>query len=274
MQSTQSVGIIGCGWLGFPLAENLLQADFHVKGSTTSSEKLNKLEDAGIDPHLIDFPGLVVEDSELFKVDFLVINIPPGRRNPGVRMDYPRAIRQVLKEVRKANRIRKIIFISSTSVYGSRHERINEETKPDPQSDSGLAILDAEQMIKNCGIPFVILRFGGLAGPGRHPGRFLSGKKGLTSGGQAINFLHLEDAIGVIRYFIMNENGDDEVYNIVSPQHPQKSVFYQKMCKDLGVVPPEFTQTPEVFLREISVEKFLRTSNYQFRYPDPMAFRF
>lgn len=270
----QSVGIIGCGWLGFPLAKNLLQSDFQVRGSTTNIEKLDKLKGAGIDPYLIDLPGMEEDDSDLFRVDIVVINIPPGRRNPDVRRDYPRAVSQVLAQINKANKAKKIIFVSSTSVYGNRHDHISEDTRPDPQSDSGVAILEAEQLIKNSKMPYVILRFGGLAGPDRHPGRFLAGRKGLTSGKQAINFLHLVDAIGVIRYFIMNENGDDEVYNIVSPQHPQKSVFYQKMCNDLGVVPPEFTETSEVFLREVSVEKFLRISNYEFRYPDPMGFRF
>ncbi len=32
--------ILGCGWLGKPLAVSLLDEGFNVKGSTTSEEKL------------------------------------------------------------------------------------------------------------------------------------------------------------------------------------------------------------------------------------------
>lgn len=47
------ISILGCGWLGFPLAKALLLKGFSVKGSTTSSEKLATLEKAGITPFLI-----------------------------------------------------------------------------------------------------------------------------------------------------------------------------------------------------------------------------
>ena len=44
------ISILGCGWLGFPLAKALLSKGLSVKGSTTSSEKLATLEKAGITP--------------------------------------------------------------------------------------------------------------------------------------------------------------------------------------------------------------------------------
>ena len=47
------ISILGCGWLGFPLAKALLSKGFSVKGSTTSIEKLAVLENVGIVPFLI-----------------------------------------------------------------------------------------------------------------------------------------------------------------------------------------------------------------------------
>lgn len=47
------ISILGCGWLGLPLAEALISNDFSVKGSTTSSSKLGDLENLGVLPFLI-----------------------------------------------------------------------------------------------------------------------------------------------------------------------------------------------------------------------------
>ncbi len=48
------ISILGCGWLGFPLAKALIENDFSVKGSTTSTDKIGLLENAGIAPFLIE----------------------------------------------------------------------------------------------------------------------------------------------------------------------------------------------------------------------------
>ena len=42
------ISILGCGWLGLPLAKALLENSFLVNGSTTSIEKLSVLENSGI----------------------------------------------------------------------------------------------------------------------------------------------------------------------------------------------------------------------------------
>jgi 3-hydroxyisobutyrate dehydrogenase-like beta-hydroxyacid dehydrogenase len=47
------ISILGCGWLGLPLAKTLLENDFSVKGSTTSNDKLSLLENLGIQPFII-----------------------------------------------------------------------------------------------------------------------------------------------------------------------------------------------------------------------------
>ena len=41
------ISILGCGWLGLPLAKALIENGFSVKGSTTSTDKLTALENAG-----------------------------------------------------------------------------------------------------------------------------------------------------------------------------------------------------------------------------------
>ena len=61
MDKSKSVSIIGCGWLGLPLAEFLVQQGFHVRGSTTRAEKLKPLEEKGIEAFQIT-AGETLED--------------------------------------------------------------------------------------------------------------------------------------------------------------------------------------------------------------------
>ena len=42
--SQLKIAIIGCGWLGLPLAKKLIKENFIVKGSTTSKEKISVLD--------------------------------------------------------------------------------------------------------------------------------------------------------------------------------------------------------------------------------------
>ncbi|PCH61795.1 MAG: hypothetical protein COC19_04240 [SAR86 cluster bacterium] len=49
----KEISLLGCGWLGFPLAINLTRKGYNVKGSTTSESKLAKLKSNGIIPFCI-----------------------------------------------------------------------------------------------------------------------------------------------------------------------------------------------------------------------------
>lgn len=268
-----SISIIGCGWLGIPLSEQLISDGWNVLGTTTSREKIKHLQQIGIKPYLIDLPNKEFKDPELFDTDFLLINIPPGRRNPNVLRDYPKSVAQILGQARLSKKIKKVIFISSTSVYGSNEDFIDENSDAKPHTDSGQSILAAEGFVTSSKIPYIILRFGGLAGPGRHPGYFLAGRKKLDSGNQAINFLHQEDAVGSIHYMLTHDI-ENETYNVVAPIHPNKAEFYTKMTSSLQLEPPTFVEGNNHAKKEVSVNKLLNNTGYHFIYPNPMTFRF
>lgn len=267
----KSVSIIGCGWLGFPMAKRLLTKDWQVKGSTTSESKLENLKDNGIEPFLFKLPSRV--NPELLHSNNLILNIPPGRGNSAQMENYSKSIGEILLQLKTSKPFNKLIFISSTSVYGSDQDIFNEGSECNSKTRSGEVMLEAESLIMNSGIPYVILRFGGLAGPERHPGRFLAGRTGLNTGNQSVNFLHLDDAIGVINRMletpILNE-----IFNVVSPIHPNKEDFYVEMAESQTMTPPTFDKPTTQFKREISVRKLLDETDYKFIYPDPMLFKF
>lgn len=270
---SKSIAVVGCGWVGFPLGREMIKKGWRVRGSTTCKAKLKELESFGIEPFILNFPAHDKIDPELFQVDYLVINIPPGRKNRDVLDNYAAAINRILIMAKRAESINKIVFVSSTSIYGNSSDLIDENSETLPESDSGAAILEAEKSVIKSGIPTIILRFGGLAGPQRHPGRFLAGRKGLTTGNQSINLLHLDDAIGVINYMIDHQI-ENEVFNVVAPIHPTKKEFYTKMAKFINLQPPTFIEAADQKRREVSVRKLLTETGYEFICPDPMTFNY
>ena len=53
IKSQKKFSILGCGWLGLPLAEFLLKNHFLINGTTTNTHKLPILKEKSINPFLI-----------------------------------------------------------------------------------------------------------------------------------------------------------------------------------------------------------------------------
>src|SRR5690606_11165513 len=84
-----------------------------------------------------------------------------------------------------------------------------------------------------------IVRFAGLVGPERHPGRFFACRKQIPAGLSKINLIHLEDALCIIQKIIETE-GSNGIWNAVSPEHPCRMEFYSLASGIAGFEVPEF----------------------------------
>lgn len=177
----------------------------------------------------------------LMDVNVLIINVPPGLRNPA-NGSYFKRMELLLKAVR-ASTVKKVLFVSSTSVYGNVTGIITEETEPQPQTLSAKHILAAEQLLRGTTtLETTVLRFGGLIGPQRHPVNTLSGKTGLENGNDTINLIHLDDCIAMI-INILKKGYWNRTLNGVYPHHPTKKEYYTKKALELGIPPPSYVST-------------------------------
>ncbi len=239
------IGIIGCGWLGLPLARSLVHSDYKVHGSTTRKDKLDILREGGINPFLVILgeDRIIGQIAEfLDQVNILIINVPPGLRG-NQKEDYVRKMMLLHHEIKKSG-VKKIIFVSSTSVYGGVEGEVTEETLPRPVSESGRQLLEAEKVFQDDkSIHTTIIRFGGLIGPDRHPVNTLSGKKGLINGNEPVNLIHLNDCIHLITTVLEN-SWWDQIFNGVYPEHPTKRDYYYEKADKNRLPRPEY-QTPE-----------------------------
>lgn len=240
MSNIRTISILGCGWYGFALAQNLVK-DYVVKGSSTTTTKLSQLEQAGIQPYLVKFEAdTETYDSDFFKCDLLIISIPPKRRS-GEAALYPNKIQRI-KTAIQTNNVPRVLFISSTAVYGDHNTQVDEDTLPHPDTESGRAIFVAENYLKDqTDFKVTILRFGGLIGPGRDPARFFAGKKNIPNGNAPVNMVHLNDCIGITDS-IIQKDAFGYTFNICSANHPTKVEFYKQAALNSNMEPPEFIE--------------------------------
>ena len=267
---SQQISILGTGWLGLPLAIELINKKYRVKGSTTSVSKLESLKSYGIIPYQIALQEAGPEgELELFLEgsDILIINIPPGlRRNPEVNFV---AKIQNLKPFIEKSEIKKVLFVSSTSVFTDLEgfPLISEETAPNASSNAGKQLIEVEQLLQNNKeFKTTILRFAGLFGPNRHPASMLSRRSNIKNPEAPVNLIHLDDCIGIIKKIIETESWS-QVFNAAYPDHPKKAEYYSKVCKQMGLPTPDYDFETTSKGKIIDSKKIENIVKYSFKKP-------
>lgn len=234
------VGVLGGGWLGSALAQKVSENGHKVKITSTTQLKIDQFQQKGFHAQFLKISETEIGgELEFFKeVDFLIITIPPGlRKNP--QRNYVKLMEQIISNIQSFN-IKKVLFTSSTSVYGFQENTITEESELLGNSTSAKQIIKVEEMLsENKDFESCIVRLGGLIGPNRHPIFKLRGKKNLPNPLSPINFVHQKDAVAIILKIIENWRGN-QVYNAVTPFHPSRKDYYEQMAEIAGVLPPTF----------------------------------
>nr|WP_199002935.1 NAD-dependent epimerase/dehydratase family protein [Flavobacterium sp. ASV13] len=274
------ISILGCGWLGFPLAKKLIEKGYSINGSTTSQNKLPALENSGINPFIVilsEVEGMFESESVsesinsfLQESEILIIDIPPklrGDNGDSLRKLFVEKIENLIPFIEKST-VKKVLFVSSTSVYGDENGIVTEETPPNPETESGTQLLLAETVLqKNQNFETTILRFGGLIGEDRHPVKFLAGKENLENPDAPINLIHQNDCIEIIQE-IISQSKWNEVFNAVAPFHPTREEYYTQKANDLNLILPRFSIEKSNIKKVISGEKIENFLNYTFHLKD------
>ncbi|NRT14584.1 nucleoside-diphosphate-sugar epimerase [Flavobacterium sp. 28A] len=268
----KQISILGCGWLGLPLAKALIEKEFTVKGSTTSIDKIALLEKVRIKPYVFALEINGTPDNLpdfLAGSDTLIIAIPPKLR--GKNKDYSDAnahsfvkkIENLLPFVATSS-VKNLLFVSSTAVYGDVNTTVNENTKPEPVTESGKQLLEIEELLhKNNHFKTTILRFGGLIGEDRNPARFLAGKENVANPDAPINLIDQKDCIGIILKIIAT-NTWGENFNAVAPYHPTRKEYYTQKAIEKNLIPPTFNTEEASAGKIIDSDKLVKMLNYTF----------
>lgn len=258
------IAIIGAGWLGKPLARQLLSQDYSLTVSCSHTEKALSLVAQGIPAVSATLSDEPRGDwaSLLSNKDIAICLLPASRGN---HANAPLAVQiEQLLALLKEYQVGKLIFISSTSIYHKTDQTLT-ETSP---LNSTSTVYAAEQLIQQQQqIDCTIIRFAGLISADRNPTRSLSKKSNnghiFDAGESPVNLIHQYDAVGVIEQVIKQQCWG-EIFNACCDLHASRQDFYTQAAKQLGITMPSFTAKNSKPHCIIANEKLKQRLGYQF----------
>jgi nucleoside-diphosphate-sugar epimerase len=240
------VCIVGCGQLGRALAHLYQTEGATVSGLVRSKKSAHLLEDEGIQAVQGDLAEMVSLSPLPLKGAHVFYMAPPPRDG-----ETDPLLRRFLALMAPDGLPQKLVLISTTAVYGDcEGEWITEERPPRPQTPRGKRRLDAERAAlawsSDTGVPVVILRVGGIYGPGRLPLARL--KQGLPilkeSESPFTNRIHETDLARICR--AADSSGSaDAIYNVSDGRPSTMSHYFKAVAEACGLPQP-----PEVSLAE------------------------
>ena len=268
-----SILILGAGWVGTPLAAHLARHGHNVVATKTRPQGVEELKQQQLQGKVFHFDEQVDAVSQLYSlllelnIEIVIGSFPPGFRK-GAGQAYAQHWQQLIEACQKAN-IKKVIMVSSTTVYPEKPGTITEtdaslstvSSSPYPFSDNAKIMLTAEQAVIDSGIDYTVLRFSGLIGPNRHPSRFASKLKQVSSQAPA-NMLHLDDAIRGVDFAITQLH--NQIVNVTTPNTVSKAEFYAAALKSANSKEPlpPIVETPD---KRVSSEKLIHLG-FSFKY--------
>ena len=267
------IAIIGAGWLGLPLAQQLIKNGETVFATRRETPRLQELVKKNVPCFPLSLSGNKPEAdrqfvSQLINNDISIVigAFPPGFRQGGGDA-YAVQWQTLVSSCQEAG-VEKLIMISSSTVYPDMVGIMTEEhasltlAQGNPSfSDKARIMLRAEQSVIDSGLDYVILRYSGLFGPNRHPARFVNKLSSVSSKAPA-NMLHLDDAIASAVFSIRNISR--EIVNVTSPITLSKADFYQAAIDSYDsklTLPPR----NENGAKQISPDKLLQ-KGFEFKY--------
>ncbi|PCJ47629.1 MAG: NAD(P)-dependent oxidoreductase [Gammaproteobacteria bacterium] len=254
-----NISILGSGWLGLSLANHFQESHISINISTRSEKKLSSLSSAGFSAFNIDLDSIdhLFDHSiqSFLSCSVLIINIP-SKNIEG----FKKLIDQI-----EISSINNVLFISSTSVYKESNSIITEDSYSDLLPCDLLTI--EELFTNNINFDTTIIRFGGLVGYDRHPGKFIKNLRMINNPLGKINMIHRDDCINIIDLVIHNSCWS-EIFNCVADLHPTRKDFYSAALKQLSLAPAVFADDSKALFKIISNQKVKSILDYQFIYPD------
>jgi uncharacterized protein YbjT (DUF2867 family) len=187
------ITILGLGFTGKRLAWRLLRRGVPVFSAVRGVERFGDLANAGL---RLSELSLAEPGSALLPRNAVVVDsIPPL---PGEENTRLRGLIEKMKP-------RRVIYISSTGVYGDRIE-VDADTEAQPNDERGRLRLDEERWISSAEWTHLILRSAAIYGPGRGVHAAVrSGKmpRGVNAG--IVSRIHVEDLARIIEAGIFSD---------------------------------------------------------------------
>ncbi|HHY86175.1 MAG TPA: SDR family oxidoreductase [Verrucomicrobia bacterium] len=270
--------VVGCGYVGLPLAAELARHGHDVSGLRRTAEADKQMRDAGVTPLHADItrPG----DLSRQPADFdWVVNCAAtgGGGADEYRRTYVEGTRNLIQWL--GSRPQKYVYTSSTSVYAQNDgSLVDEESPAEPVAETARILRETEELLieatQGRGFPAVILRVAGIYGPGRGYWlkQVLSGEARIEGAGERyVNMVHRDDVAGAI-VAALERGVPGRIYNVVDGEPVTQRCLLKWLAQRFGKpVPPVSTEPVSarrgVTSKRVSNRRLVTELQYRFRYP-------
>lgn len=237
-----TVLLAGCGDLGTEAGLRFAAAGHRVVGWRRSPDKLPAaIEGFAADLGTGKLPPVPADTSAV-----VVAIAADSPTEEAYRAAYVDGLSNVLEAVlASGSGVRRVLFVSSTAVYGDAGGGwIDEGTTPGPGGFPGRTIREAEELLytrlRGTGVTPVVLRLGGIYGPGRT--RLIDQVRGGTAVIPAeprfTNRIHRDDAAAAIVHLCTMEAVPGPVYLGVDDDPAELGEVLTFLAAELGLPLP------------------------------------
>jgi nucleoside-diphosphate-sugar epimerase len=267
--------------VGLPLGAELARQGHEVFGLRRTEVAAAEMTAAGVKPLVGDITK--AEDLDRFPSSFdWVVNCASasGGGVEDYRKVYLEGMRNLVRRL-SATPLKKLVYTSSTSVYGQTDGSTVKETSPtEPAAETSRILVETEQLLREAvsqrEFPAVILRVAGIYGPERGYWfkEYLQGRATMEGKGDRIlNMIHHDDVVGAI-IAALKTGRPGEIYNLADDEPVTQFHFFEWLSGPLGKdLPPVTPENPEAARKrgatnkKVSNRKLKMELGYQLKYP-------
>lgn len=205
------------------------------------------------------------------RVNRLVFLPAPDTRQPDVyRAVFLDGLRNVLDALDAAS-LRRVLFVSSSAVYGEHGEEwVDETTPPAPQGFNGKVLLEAEHALSSRSVDSIVLRLAGLYGPGRMQliERLRAGQVSVPRQPRHWgNRIHVDDAAAAIVHLLTLRDHQGTYLGVDDTPLPL-DVLYDQVAALVGAPSVPAGPAPQGIGSKRLSNARLKAAGFRFRWPD------
>ena len=233
----RSVFIVGCGFVGLPLARDFASFGWETHATTASEASMAKLHQEQFRIYALD----ITDENGFQKLarrnfDVVIHCASSGR---GAASDYEAVFLTGTRNLMGNLRCENFIFSGSTSVYAQTDGSWVDETSPaNPSRETGQFLRATENLVLSAG--GAVARLAGLYGPGRCvPLQKLLDDTAIIQGNgdRFMNMLHQLDAVAALRF--LAETKSSGLFNAVDNEPVAELDWFRYVCERLDKpIPP------------------------------------